>query len=518
MLISVDSFDHYDDVLAKYVAGTAVIDPGAGRKGTAGITTDGATFFVEELTLNGAPVETLTIIKGVAIKLNALPSAGVLNTILQFMETDFTPHVAITVDEDGLIGAYLGTQAGTEIDTSVLALTIDTYYYIEVKVFIDDTTGTVLVKVWNEAGTASANYLNLSGKDTKSGGTGLISVIGYGADGLTLGSAIPPDASWDDFYTCDGTGSAFNGLLGNKHIQAAFPVSAGFYTQWQPFPTTPNYANVSENPPDDDTSYNFAPSVDGDTDTFELNDVADDGLSAVVVNLDTRLETESADGLAAVLRLDGVDLLSDPIVPETSYGIRQFPFETAPGGLAWTTPLFNDTQAGYSANSAITYWLLPYLAVYAEASSADVTAAVPDRVYVMRVFMPYNMLVSRIATRIDTVGVGKFWGTGLYSEDGNTLVIDSGPLSASTTGIKSATFSPVFLEAGMYWYAWTCDSSTPAVPGAAITLNTAVITEDGTEQFGFVANASAAGQLPSTMGSFTPIAPVVDGVPISSMH
>jgi len=260
-LISTDSFDYYNDITQKYAAAsTAIISAGAGRNSSSGaVTFYGTTYFLEELKLFGETVESLTLFKGIAFRLGALPPSG-RATILQFMESDFTPHIAITVDSIGIIEAYLGTQAGALLASAIDPVEVGTYYYIEVQGFIDDVAGRVVIKLWLDSTTVTT-IIDFTG-DTQNGGTGLLSVVGYGADGNTLTDAVPPTASWDDFYTCDDTGSAFNDFQGNKHLRAYFPNGAGFYTNWVPVPGIPNYGNVDENPPDGDTSYNFAPDTD----------------------------------------------------------------------------------------------------------------------------------------------------------------------------------------------------------------------------------------------------------------
>lgn len=256
-LLGQDSFDYYTDIAQRYnSASTAIISASAGRKNTAGaFTVYNSTFFLEDLVLFGDVVESLTLVKGISFHLLSLPPSGRC-TILQFMELDFTPHVAITVDDTGIIEAYRGTQAGTLLASAVDPIDTTLYYDIEVKAFIDNAAGTVEVRLWTDE-TTSTVIINFTG-DTQNGGTGLLSEVGYGTDGTTLTDAIPPSAFWDDSYSCDDTGSAFNDFQGNKHIEAKLPNGQGFYTTWVPVPSIPNYANVDENPPNT-TDYNYAP-------------------------------------------------------------------------------------------------------------------------------------------------------------------------------------------------------------------------------------------------------------------
>lgn len=246
-LLSTSSFDDSSTIAFEYSSGsTAVITPGAGRKGTAGAVTNGTTFFTLDRVAYGQAFSSLELFRGIAFKLDEIPAST--QTILQFQEADGTNQVCIGLLNTGVVRAFLGDTGGSTLASSASPLVVDAYYYLETRVFIDDVAGRVVVKLWTDADTSST-IIDFTG-DTKNGGTGLLSKIKHGL-GLS--------ASWDDAYLCDTEGSAFNTFLGNKHIEAHVPVGAGFYTNWGPFPTFPNWANVDEVPPDGDTSYNFAP-------------------------------------------------------------------------------------------------------------------------------------------------------------------------------------------------------------------------------------------------------------------
>lgn len=505
-IISTHSFDHYNNITLEFAAdSTGVITAGAGRKGTSGVvTTYSSTFFVEELKVLNEVFESGTLYLGFSLKLTALPASDA--TLLCLMETDNTAHVTLGILTDGTIRAYRGVVGGTTLASSASPIGTTLTYYFEVKAIIDNATGNVTVKLWTNENTNST-VINFTG-DTQNGGTGLLSNVGFASD---RASGIPVGASWDDIYIRD------DAFWGNKHMQAEFPDGAGFYTQWTPSPSPPNYSNVNENPPDGNVTYNFAPTTIGDNDSFTMQDVSTaDTVDAVMVKLCTALDAANANGVAALMRYNSTDLITQSIVPSTSYLIYQFPFATVADGTSWTTAKFNASEAGYAVSAANTFWMLPYLSIYN--AGTDVSIPVANQVQVLRVFVPYNILVSRMDTKVGTSAGGKFWSAGLYTEDMNTLVIDSGPLSTTIAGFKASTFSPVLVEAGMYWYAWTCDSLTPTVVTGQMNIVGVDIRENGTEQYGHATNTSVAGQLPATMGGFTADTPVADGVPLTALH
>lgn len=336
---SADGFDHYADITLMYAASSAATIIGAAaRTGPAGVRTEyNDTFFVEELTLFGQVVAETTIYVGIAFRLRSLPLAGDIATIFQFMETDETPQVAITVDEDGLLGAYKGNSAGVELDTAATnALTVGPYYYIEAGVFLDNTTGTVEVRLWTAAATMTTP-INFTG-DTQNGGTGLISLLGFGTD---LDTAISPAADWDDKYV------SLDGFLGNKAVTVSYPSGAGFYTEWAPSPPPTNYNNVNETAPDSDATYNYAPS----TDQNGARVIAAEGPETVIYDYDASPKTATIpDFTFSDKQVD--DVMVWQVVSQTK-GAAVTTI-TPPAG--WTLlDSATDTNNGYSLLSQI-YW------------------------------------------------------------------------------------------------------------------------------------------------------------------
>lgn len=316
-LLNTDSHDHYSDIALKYSSdSTAVIAAGTGRKGTAGVVTNGTTFFTLDRVALNEDIEALTLIRTIAMRLDTLPAAT--QTIMQFQEADGTNQVCVGVLNNGTVRAFRGNTGGTSLASSAFPIAAGIYYYIECKVFIDNVAGTVEVRLWpaparsigtctildtgdvvtapaamftaadlgrliefstftshvivvnssTEVRVADTNSTgdDISGMgalsyipaidftgDTQNGGTGTLAKIKHGL-GLS--------ASWDDGVLLDTEGGAFNSFPGNIHIEAHFPNGAGFYTNWVPVPSLPNYSNVDENPPDEDASYNYAPSAD----------------------------------------------------------------------------------------------------------------------------------------------------------------------------------------------------------------------------------------------------------------
>lgn len=119
------------------------------------------------------------------------------------------------------------------------------------------------------------------------------------------------------------------------------------------------------------------------------------------------------------------------------------------------------------------------------------------------IFLSTKIVVAKVAFEVVTLSVGSLAAIGIYSADGNTLLINSGAVSTTTAGVKTVTLgSPVTLAPGKYIYAVTANNTTPT-SYAALTGSFNVLLNAFTTTAGTAANASASGVLPSTTGVIT---------------
>jgi len=115
---------------------------------------------------------------------------------------------------------------GTLLATTTTTFVPNTWYYVELKVVIDDTVGQIVLRVNEEVD------VDLSGIDTADS-----SPADDSANYVLLytGWSDPGDNLYlDDWYVCDGSGTINNDFLGDCHIEAVFPAGAGDSTQWTP--------------------------------------------------------------------------------------------------------------------------------------------------------------------------------------------------------------------------------------------------------------------------------------------
>lgn len=133
---------------------------------------------------------------------------------------------------------------GTILATGTTVLQADVWYYIEVKVTINNSTGAVEVRL-NGSGSAE---LSASGVDTQQSSNAYITKTKH---------MNRTDYRWDDIYICDDQGSDNNDFLGDCGVDGFIANAAGDSTQWTPS-TGSNYQNVDETQPDDDSTYNYS--------------------------------------------------------------------------------------------------------------------------------------------------------------------------------------------------------------------------------------------------------------------
>jgi hypothetical protein len=130
-------------------------------------------------------------------------------------------------------------------------------------------------------------------------------------------------------------------------------------------------------------------------------------------------------------------------------------------------------------------------------------AGAANEVKAFRFFLPFGLTVTKVTVHIVTLFSGGLCSVGIYSADGNTLLLNSSTISTTTTGIKDVTLgSPVTLPSGFYWYAWTQDNGTSRFSGigANNVTNLALLNGASVFQIGLAGNSSSSAVLPSTIG------------------
>ena len=355
-LLFMDSFDHYvtADMLEKWTSQQASGEGATPQIGASSGRHSSGSFRVNVASpLNnarGGLIKTLTpsgvtAIIGVAVVPPTTSLVGSQGIQLASIRDGSSPQMSLRLNNDLTLSAVRGAHNGTVLGTSTATLTASAFVYIEWKVLIDPSAGTVDVRV------NGTSVLALTAQNTRNTGATQWTGVGLGV----LDSAFNTwnggffNIDYDDLYVLDGSGSApCNAFLGDCRVDARFPTGAGSNTGWTPS-TGANWQNVDDAAPNDDTDYNAAAST-GLTDTFVVQDAAVPG--ATIFGVQHCLSMKKSDAgtctVAPVVRHISTDLAAADLSPGTSYAYGLLVQQTYPGtGSQWTEAQFNAAEFGY---------------------------------------------------------------------------------------------------------------------------------------------------------------------------
>lgn len=130
-------------------------------------------------------------------------------------------------------------------DTIGAASPVGTWSYVElVAVIADGTAGSF--QVWVNG----TQYLNITGVDTRNGGTGVIDNVRF-----TGSTGASDNTHFDDIYIMNNSGSFNTARVGSQAVRALFPEATTNNVLWTPVGATPSYECVNENPSNGNTDY-----------------------------------------------------------------------------------------------------------------------------------------------------------------------------------------------------------------------------------------------------------------------
>lgn len=157
-------------------------------------------------------------------------------------------HVTIGVDGSGYLRAWrTSSLLGTVLATaSTDALTVGTWYQVEGRVEVSDTTGSIELRVNGNP----TPVINLSGADTRDAATGVVSALRVGAPPLSSG----PSWQVTDLAVWNESGESPTGWVGDVRVDTLTVTGAGSSTAWTPSAGS-NYQCVDEANVDGDTTY-----------------------------------------------------------------------------------------------------------------------------------------------------------------------------------------------------------------------------------------------------------------------
>ena len=248
-------------------------------------------------------------------------------------------HITIGITTGSLL--YVKRGATVLATATTHALLFDAWYYIEVKIVIHDTTGSVEVRIDGVTVTFNASLTNI---DTREGGTGIVDNFALSGG---FGGGGDPYITVDDLYLCDDAGGApRNTFLGVVKAESLMPQTGnGTNVGLTPSTGTDHGALVDEVPPNT-TDYNSSPTV-GAKDTYNYPSMT---LTGTVLGIQTNLYAAKSEvGLrqvCPVIRTGGADTDGVTVSPLTTFGYFSQVWEQKPGATEWTIADVNALEVG----------------------------------------------------------------------------------------------------------------------------------------------------------------------------
>jgi len=365
----IDSFDHYatanlpekwSTVYSQGGMTAMAISSSAARTGANGLLQTGSHLGNTGMSYvqKSAPGTPSTLIVGFSIKpvtwISIADSADTMKgrgQIIGFLDGGLE-HCSLRVLRDGQIRAYRGS---TVLGTSSKSLTLGRWHYLECKVNIHDSTGTLEVRVDG----SSSGWLALTGQNTRGGTTNnyatsyAIGVVNS-ANANTDGSATPLTVYYDDHYYCDTTGSYNTDFLGDFAITCKLPTGNSAETDFSRggADSGNNYGQVDDATANGDTDYVYS-GTPGDKDRYTYPTIAaESNIPVVSVTMQCRKDDGAARAVRALAKLSTTEVDSGAdIALSTSYAMEQGIFERDPDGNAWTASNVNSTEFGVTVAS-----------------------------------------------------------------------------------------------------------------------------------------------------------------------
>ncbi len=247
-------------------------------------------------------------------------------------------HVWFRINANGTISAFHSTSL---LGTTSVALTQNVYQYLEFKVLIHASAGTITVRLNGSA------VLTLTGQVSQTGGSSTwdeIKLGTYGSDTVVFATV-----DYDDLYLLDGSGSVNNDFLGDVRVDAVYPNAAGNSSQFTRSAGSDQWAGIDETAPNADTDYNeTATATNRDTLNFPNAPVAGATIFGIQASASVKKTDAGGAGLKLVTRISGTDYDGTEVGLGTAYTYVRQIWDVKPSdSTAWTDSAFNAAEFGY---------------------------------------------------------------------------------------------------------------------------------------------------------------------------
>lgn len=227
-------------------------------------------------------------------------------------------------------------RGSTSLATSAAVLSQNTWYYVELKWTLHDTTGAYDLVL------DGTSILSATGTDTKDASAD--DMASFRFRGTT--AATGDELFIDDIYALDGSGTANNDFLGDVIVRGYSPDADGSLNQWTPSVGSDHYAVVDDTPLDD-TDY-LESSTTGQDELFSMSNCTMTGIKGVMAQafVAVTLPTVMSAHVQAVSGVTTEDGTSQAVA-NTEPVVLTALFETDPDtSTAWDSSGVNAAQFG----------------------------------------------------------------------------------------------------------------------------------------------------------------------------
>lgn len=336
-VLGMDGFDVYNGVgsnlgLGSKWTASGTVALATGRFGGQAVQMNSGTKFIRR-TVNPVAINSGTI--AFAFQADNLNAATNIICIIEQALGSAQMHIGIT--NTGAIGAYrstvaAGTSGGTLLGSLSAAGVIkpETWHFIEVTFTINDTTGSVTIKV------DGVSVYTVSSVDTKFSAT-----AGW-ANFLLAVTAATTIVTFDDVYWTDGAS------LGERRVQNLKPTGdVSGATDFTPLGGGTHYSEVDEVTADGDTSY-VQGSVVGNVDRYTFEDLPLTAtVDAVQINAFAMKTDAASRSIALQVKSSSTTSDGSDNALAASYGKFERLLTVDPNGsAAWTPAAVNALEAG----------------------------------------------------------------------------------------------------------------------------------------------------------------------------
>lgn len=281
-------------------------------------------------TLTKSVPATSTFVLGVAFNLPTQAGA----TACEIINVRAGATATFRISKTAADKLQITNSAGTVIATGTTTINVSTWYYVELKGFVNGASGTCELQLngVSEIASTVGNF----------GSTNVDNIL------LNKPAAFSSAAHFlfDDIYVSDATT-----FLGDRHVETIFPTADGNYTQWTPDTGTAHFSRVNENSgtyPDGDTSYVSDATV-GHRDSYTMGDlsVLSGSIAAVQSVMYARKDDAATRQIAAFIRRSSADYDGATATLATTYAFYTEIRETDPStSAAWDISGVNAAELG----------------------------------------------------------------------------------------------------------------------------------------------------------------------------